>query len=125
METAVARLEIVSARMAAWADEGRDLRRESMLAKLFAASAAWEVADLALQLRGGRGYETADSQRARGEKPEPVERLLRDARGLRVIEGSDDALRGAIARGDKAKGALDAEDYARADEAVRRFGAFV
>ena len=126
LETLVARLAAVSARTAAWADAGRDLRWESSLAKLFAASAAWEAADTALQLRGGRGYETADSQRARGEKPEAVERLLRDARGLRVIEGTDDVLRGALARkimelagrgGDPP-----AKAYDRADAAVRRFG---
>jgi hypothetical protein len=126
LETLVARLSAVSARTAAWADAGRDLRSESALAKLFAASAAWEAADLALQLRGGRGYETADSQRARGEDPEPVERLLRDARGLRVIEGTDDVLRAALARRglDLAGrgGELSAAAYARADEAVRRFG---
>jgi len=129
LETLVARLSAVSARTAAWADAGRDLRSESALAKLFAASAAWEAADLALQLRGGRGYETADSQRARGEKPEPVERLLRDARGLRVIEGTDDVLRGALARRiQELTGSggreLAASAYARADEAVRRFGEF-
>ena len=53
---------------------------------------------MTLQLRGGRGYETADSQRARGERPEPAERLLRDARGLRIIEGTDDVLRWALAQ---------------------------
>lgn len=122
LELLVERLEAVSARVAARADEGRDMRTESALAKLFAASAAWEAADLALQLRGGRGYETADSQRARGEAPVPAERWLRDARGLRLIEGTDDALRFALAaRG--ARGAPTARDYARADAAVRRFAA--
>jgi hypothetical protein len=125
LETLVARLAAVGARTAAWADEGRELRVESALAKLFAASAAWEAADIALQLRGGRGYETADSQRARGERPEPAERLLRDARGLRVIEGTDDALRGALAKRGLELGwggELDARSYARVDAAVRLFG---
>lgn len=128
LETLVERLASVSARVAARADAGRDMRTESMLAKLFAASAAWEAADLALQLRGGRGYETADSQRARGEAPEPVERWLRDARGLRLIEGTDDALRAAVARRILDKGArarrrapMSVSAYARADEAVLRF----
>jgi len=98
LDALVARLDAVSARAARWADEDRDLRGESPLVKLFAASAAWEAADLALQLRGARGYETADSQRARGEEPVPAERWLRDARGLRLIEGTDDALRWAVAR---------------------------
>ncbi|MFI5344869.1 MAG: acyl-CoA dehydrogenase family protein [Elusimicrobiota bacterium] len=127
LESLVTQLASVSARTAAWADQGRDLRLESALAKLFASSAAWEAADIALQLRGGRGYETADSQRARGEAPEPVERLLRDARGLRVIEGTDDVLRGMLARRIKekrgGKGEPDARDYARADAQVKAFGA--
>ena len=126
LETLVARLCGVSAWTAAEADAGRTPRWESALAKLFSAAAAWEAADLALQLRGGRGYETADSQRARGEKAEPVERLLRDARGLRLIEGSDDALRGALARRalelQGRRGEPDADAYARADAAARRFG---
>ena len=126
LETLVARLSGASARTAAWADAGLDLRWTSALAKLFAASAAWEAADVALQLRGGRGYETADSQRARGERPEPVERLLRDARGLRVIEGTDDVLRGALARRAlelaRRGGKVPASAYARADEAARLFG---
>ena len=126
LQTLAARLAGVGAWTAAEADAGRPLRWESALAKLFAASAAWEAADLALQLRGGRGYETADSQRARGEKPEPVERLLRDARGLRLIEGSDDVLRGALARRllelTGRRGEPGAAEYARADEAARRFG---
>lgn len=127
LETLVARLEGVSRRTAAWADAGRGLRTESALAKLFAASAAWEAADLAVQLRGGRGYETADSQRARGERPEPAERLLRDARGLRLIEGTDDALRWALAERRRellglSRGAT-AADYAAADAAVAAFGA--
>ena len=98
LDELVAALEAVDARVALWADSGRELRTDSALAKLFAASAAWEAADVALQLRGARGYETADSQRARGENPVPAERWLRDARGLRLIEGSDDALRAALAR---------------------------
>jgi len=126
LEDLAAGLAGVSARTAAEADAGRADRWESALAKLFAASAAWEAADLALQLRGGRGYETADSQRARGETPEAAERRLRDARGLRLIEGSDDALRGALAARARAlaggRGEPDAGDYARADAAVRRYG---
>ncbi|MDE2509844.1 MAG: acyl-CoA/acyl-ACP dehydrogenase [Elusimicrobia bacterium] len=127
LEAIVSRLDSVSARTAQWADQGRDLRLESVLAKLFASSAAYEAADIALQLRGGRGYETADSQRARGEKPEPVERLLRDARGLRLIEGTDDVLRSLLARRIREKsgrkGEPDAGDYARADAQVQAFAA--
>ncbi len=125
LEAVVAGLSAVGERTAAWADAGREVRFESALAKLFCGAAAFEAADLALSLRGARGYETADSQRGRGEAPEPVERLLRDARGLRVIEGSEDILRSALARRimelEGERGNPAAAAYARADEAARRF----
>ncbi|MDE2490111.1 MAG: acyl-CoA dehydrogenase, partial [Elusimicrobia bacterium] len=83
---------------AALVEAGDAPRRESASIKLRAAEAAYEAADLAVRLRGPRGYETADSQRARGETPVPAERWLRDARGLRAIEGSEDVLRAFLAR---------------------------
>ncbi len=98
LDALVADLERLSARTAEWADAGSVARTDSALAKLFATAAAWEAADSVVQLRGGRGYETAASQRGRGETPVPAERWLRDARGLRLIEGTDDALRWAVAR---------------------------
>lgn len=98
LDALVARLESLDAAAAAWSRGGSVGRTESALAKLYAAAAAWEAADTALQLRGARGYETADSQRARGETAVPAERWLRDARGLRLVEGSDDLLRWAVAR---------------------------
>jgi alkylation response protein AidB-like acyl-CoA dehydrogenase len=74
-----------------------DTRVEAELAKLFASEQAWLVADELLQVRGGRGYETAESAAARGERGVPVEQLLRDLRIGRIFDGSTEALRGFIA----------------------------
>ncbi|EOY45606.1 Butyryl-CoA dehydrogenase [Streptomyces lividans 1326] len=74
-----------------------DTRLDAELAKLFATEHACLVADELVQLRGGRGYETADSAVARGERGIPVEQLLRDVRVGRIFDGSSEALRGFIA----------------------------
>lgn len=80
------------------ADDGRfDTRMEAELAKLFASEKAWQIADELLQIRGGRGYETAESAAARGERGVPVEQLVRDVRIGRIFDGSSEALRVFIA----------------------------
>jgi len=74
---------------AAWLrGQGARFTLEASMAKLFASEMAGRVTDLALQIHGGYGY----------SRDLPLERYVRDARILRIFEGTSEVQRNLIAR---------------------------
>ncbi|MFT5221318.1 MAG: alkylation response protein AidB-like acyl-CoA dehydrogenase [Planctomycetota bacterium] len=69
-------------------DQQRSFSRESAMAKLYCSEMAGRVTDTALQIHGGYGY----------ARDFPLERYARDARILRIYEGSSEVQRNIIAR---------------------------
>ncbi len=85
-------VEIHAARLmvydAAWKlDQGKRASLEAAMVKVFASEMANRVADRVLQIHGGMGY----------MKESPVERAYRDARILRIYEGTSEVQRMIIA----------------------------
>jgi acyl-CoA dehydrogenase len=74
--------------VSAAADDGGVTRRECAATKLFATEAACRIVDRMLQVHGGAGY----------AKGSAIERLYRDIRIVRIIEGTSEIQRSLIAR---------------------------
>ena len=92
-------METVARTLGALADmPDRDIRIEAAAAKEWNTKRGWELGDLALQIRGGRGYETEASLAARGEPAIGIERMLRDSRINLIFEGSSEIMHLFIAR---------------------------
>ena len=79
-------------------DKKLDLRLESAACKEWNTCKSWDIIDETMQIRGGRGYETEVSLKARGEEAIPVERLMRDSRINKIFEGSSEIMHLLMAR---------------------------
>lgn len=79
---------LVMLRGARLLDQGIEIASEASMAKLMASEVCGRVVDRMLQLHGGAGY----------SREFEIERLYRDARIMRIFEGTSEIQRGVISR---------------------------
>jgi len=87
-------VQVDAARLLTWRaartrDAGRPINSASSMAKWFASDAAMRVTTDAVQIYGGAGY----------SRDNPVERLMRDAKGAQIYEGTNQIHRLIVAQG--------------------------
>lgn len=88
MSTKIYAMESIVYRAATLADNNEDLTEEAAIVKLFCSEAVSEIADMALQIHGGMGFSAELS----------IERFYRDARVLKIFEGTNEIQKLIIAR---------------------------
>jgi len=88
MTTKIYAMESILYRAAQKYDRGQNVSQEAAMVKLFCSEGVSEVADLALQIHGGMGFSRELS----------VERIYRDARILRIFEGTSEIQKMVISR---------------------------
>ena len=88
MATTIDSAALLTYRAAWMRDQGHNVTREAAMAKMTATEGAQQVIDAALQLFGGRGVVSE----------QPVERLYREIRALRIYEGATEVQQLIIAR---------------------------
>ena len=74
------------------ADQHEDIRIESAATKILTTRVGWEMTLLTARLRGGRSYETAASQRKRGEPGIGLMRILTSVWIFTIFEGENDVM---------------------------------
>ncbi|RMD50522.1 MAG: acyl-CoA dehydrogenase [Ignavibacteria bacterium] len=88
MTTQIYAMESMLYRTAKDYDDGKDISQQAAIVKLYCSEAVSEVADKALQIHGGMGF----------SRELPIERFYRDARILRIFEGTSEIQKLIISR---------------------------
>jgi alkylation response protein AidB-like acyl-CoA dehydrogenase len=88
MSTQIYAMESMLYRAAEKYDAGEDISHDAAIVKLYCSEAVSEVADKALQIHGGMGF----------SREIPIERFYRDARILRIFEGTSEIQKLIISR---------------------------
>ncbi|MCB0730981.1 MAG: acyl-CoA dehydrogenase family protein [Ignavibacteriae bacterium] len=88
MTTKIYAMESMLYKVAQKYDEHKDVMQEAAIVKLYCSEAVSEVADIALQIHGGMGF----------SRELPIERFYRDARILRIFEGTSEIQKLVISR---------------------------